>query len=330
MPGNDTFGTGTNPAEPSWQVGLVAPRDWNAILPELLLSWSDDERQSQLDRLIAAAEALAFDQFRLYATTRADQFGTPQFGAAMLVEILPGHAANTWPAAVLPAIAADETQTAIHLRMLGEQILVQLQSEQIPYLQSLIAEDQPLHAARLATAGLKCAGRLAFFGATTEAPKLLETPEDLASNLQLMSASQLSDGAFAALVKQTYVGSLDTPLVDGLRDVRDVLAGYRAVGTSGDQHWYVARDSQGEVGCLLLAEHAAAAQMELVYLGIVPTARGRRYGDELARSAKRIAREQGFSIVVLAVDLANDPAIGVYARCGFSQLTTRSLWILSS
>jgi ribosomal protein S18 acetylase RimI-like enzyme len=55
----------------------------------------------------------------------------------------------------------------------------------------------------------------------------------------------------------------------------------------------------------------------LVYLGVIPAARGHGYGLALTRHALWLARQFRRQRVVLAVDAANAPAISVYEAAGF-------------
>lgn len=127
---------------------------------------------------------------------------------------------------------------------------------------------------------------------------------------------------FAALVEASYAGTLDCPAMEGWRSIHDTLAGYAATGNSRTRYWWTIETHEGAAGVLLVAEHAATRQWELVYMGLIPTARGRG----LARHALRFLQEQSRDVdsVYLAVDGANDPAIRLYASVGFFELARRT------
>src|SRR5690606_30179312 len=82
------------------------------------------------------------------------------------------------------------------------------------------------------------------------------------------------------------------------------------------------------VGCLLLADHPATDQIELVYMGMVPEARGHGWGEHVVRQAQWLCRRRGCQRLVLAVDEANDPAVRMYASCGFVSFDRKALWLL--
>jgi ribosomal protein S18 acetylase RimI-like enzyme len=63
--------------------------------------------------------------------------------------------------------------------------------------------------------------------------------------------------------------------------------------------------------------------MELVYLGLVPQARGQDLGDILIRKALATAAEHHGSQMQLAVDSLNAPALKLYFRHGFKRVATK-------
>ena len=93
--------------------------------------------------------------------------------------------------------------------------------------------------------------------------------------------------------------------------------------------WRFVKQAGRDVGCLILAEHAEQDQVELVYMGLVPEARGRGWGALVARESLRIAASLGRARVVLAVDGANSPAVKAYERVGFLPWEQRSAFIKS-
>ena len=56
------------------------------------------------------------------------------------------------------------------------------------------------------------------------------------------------------------------------------MEGYRAVGDFDATNWLIAKDRDGDVGCLIVASHTKERIWELVYMGIVPEARGHGFG----------------------------------------------------
>jgi predicted N-acetyltransferase YhbS len=65
------------------------------------------------------------------------------------------------------------------------------------------------------------------------------------------------------------------------------------------------------------------AGLELVYMGIVPEARGKGLGDGLIRLGINALAEEGGGHIVTAVDAANGPARRLYHRHGFGYLHSK-------
>jgi ribosomal protein S18 acetylase RimI-like enzyme len=82
-----------------------------------------------------------------------------------------------------------------------------------------------------------------------------------------------------------------------------------------------------DVGVLLLADHPRAGHWELMYMGLVPEARGHGWGRHIARHAQWLARCAAVERIVLAVDAANRPALAMYERAGFAEWDRRSVFV---
>jgi ribosomal protein S18 acetylase RimI-like enzyme len=120
----------------------------------------------------------------------------------------------------------------------------------------------------------------------------------------------------AALLARTYENSLDLPMLDEVRAPGEVLEGYRCNGAFRPELWRFVRQAGIDVGCLLLTEHPHR-QWELVYMGLVPEARGRRLGHAVAAYAQALVGDLGGDRLLLAVDAANYPALAAYRQGGF-------------
>jgi ribosomal protein S18 acetylase RimI-like enzyme len=133
----------------------------------------------------------------------------------------------------------------------------------------------------------------------------------------------------ADVVERSYVDTLDCPALNGLRTGLEMLDEYEVAGSCGAKLWrFIVHDGR-DVGCLILAEHAEQDQVELVYMGLVPEARGRGWGAIVAGESLRIGASLGRARVVLAVDGANRPAVKAYEQVGFLPWEQRSAFIKS-
>jgi hypothetical protein len=128
-------------------------------------------------------------------------------------------------------------------------------------------------------------------------------------------------------VQATYESSLDCPTLDGLRTMEDILAGYRATGSFGPERWLVVRQGGQDVGCPLLADHPQDQHWELVYMGLVPSARGHGWGREIVRYGQWLTGQAGRPRLVVAVDEANRPALDMYAVEGFRAWDRRRVYV---
>ncbi len=66
-----------------------------------------------------------------------------------------------------------------------------------------------------------------------------------ATRLELESYAENQAPRMAALVEQTYEATRDCPAMNGMREMTDVLAGYRAAGTFDPGRWFFLRSRGG-------------------------------------------------------------------------------------
>jgi GNAT superfamily N-acetyltransferase len=136
------------------------------------------------------------------------------------------------------------------------------------------------------------------------------------SDLEFEPYRESQHDRLAALVARTYENSLDLPILDDLRTPEEVLEGYRHNGVFRPEAWRFVRRAGEDIGCLLLTEHTHQ-QWELIYMGLVPHARGGGLGRAITSFAQTLVRGFGGSQLLLAVDAANAPALAAYGRTGF-------------
>jgi mycothiol synthase len=133
----------------------------------------------------------------------------------------------------------------------------------------------------------------------------------------------------AQLIEATYADTLDCPMLNGRRNMDDTLTGYQSAGVFDPRRWFFVRHRECDVGCLLLADHPQHDNWELVYMGLVPSARGSRWGQAVVRHAQWLTRQAGRERLVLAVDAANHPAVTMYTDVGFRTFGRRRVYLKS-
>ena len=110
------------------------------------------------------------------------------------------------------------------------------------------------------------------------------------AKLSLRNTRAANGERLADVIQRTYEGTLDCTALDGARDMDDVIDGYKATGVFRRQNWMFVRHGGADVGVLLLADHPAARQWELMYMGLVPEYRGSGWGRQIAHYAQWLAR----------------------------------------
>lgn len=149
------------------------------------------------------------------------------------------------------------------------------------------------------------------------------------STMRWRPAKILDDANLAQLIDQTFAGTLDCPALNGRRTPEEVLAGFldgRSLNDSSLQ-WELLGVEPGFVGCLLLQAHDNEL-MELVYMGLVPEARGQGLGKAMVAWAIQTAHRSACSTLVVAVDRGNWPAMNVYRDWGFQPHQCLQVWVV--
>ncbi len=131
-----------------------------------------------------------------------------------------------------------------------------------------------------------------------------------------------ADG-FAAVIEATYSGSQDCTVLEGLRSGREALASHRLSGRFSPDLWILYKVDETDVAVVLLNEHPEQSAVELVYFGVIPSARGRGYGKTALIQALNTATGRGCQLAFLAVDSRNHFATDIYRQIGFSHLSRR-------
>ncbi len=235
-----------------------------------------------------------------------------------LGQIHRGRTGSVWR----PRFAALENhQLGVSLTQLPANWLAQ---QELRLLQSLVDPHDAAAADWLRQSGFAHVARLAYLvwsDGPPPAPPVEKTPLQFA-----VSHREMAD-QFVRVIEQSYIGTLDCPALNGVRTTQEVLEGYREIGMHWPAAWLLAwRDGQ-PVGCLILADHPAANQCELVYMGLVPEARGQGLSPAIVRQAQELALQRGRPRLVLAVDLENQPALKLYDRNGFVLWDERDVFV---
>lgn len=236
---------------------------------------------------------------------------------AIWFTVHPGRTAAIWPPKLVDG-EPPETAQAL-LKSAAEQ----LDRLSIELVQALLSDSIGADAEQLRRGGFTHLTDLLYlFSATSHT-----TIAPPSGELEFEPVGEDRFERLQAIVERTYEGTCDCPSLNGVRTMSDVIAGYLATGDSRTELWRYVRHAGRDVGCLLLADHRTSGNLELVYMGLIPEARGRRWGAEIVRQAQDMTRDARCASLLLAVDAANTPALNMYLDAGLTQWERRSVFV---
>ena len=271
---------------------------------------SPDERQRQVEVLMEAVASGEISPQGLLGTSRGGQLT-----GAVFAKVEPGRAAMVWTPRLIdgePKATAAKLLDAASQWLAGRDVrIAQIQVELDHHNDDALARAH----------GYQSLGDLLYLvAAEGQFPvRLPQCPLDF-EPYDVENHKRL-----AKVVEATYQETLDCPQLNGVREIEDVIEGYRATGVFDPSRWLIVRHDGKDVGCLLLADHPEHENWELVYMGVAAAHRGHGWGMAIARHAQWLTRQAGRPRLVLAVDAGNAPAIKMYAAVGFQAWERRSV-----
>jgi GNAT superfamily N-acetyltransferase len=238
---------------------------------------------------------------------------------AIFANIMPGKTAQVW----LPRLENDEpSATALELL---QAIDVWLEEQCVELAQAIFERVSEAEERLLLQAGYVYLSDLLYLASPAE-----QFPENLpASQLEFTPYDPSRHEKLKSVIEATYLQTLDCPKLNDLRDMEEVVEGYRTSGVFLAKLWSLVRHEGKDIGCLLLVDHPEYDNVELVYMGVVPTARGRGRGMEIARFAQWQTKRQARARIVVAVDAMNEPAVRMYSAVGFQAWDRRRVYFRS-
>lgn len=186
-------------------------------------------------------------------------------------------------------------------------------------IQTLLAPERAERTiAALERAGYALLATLAYMCRPISSADFARSPED---EITWQPYTRLRHHRFAETIDATYRGSLDCPDLAGLRTVHDSISTHKQTGRFQPRRWRLAVMGRSPVGVALVNE--LRGRGELVYLGLVPEARGQGVGRALIDRAIQDTAEMGLARLALAVDTRNEPAVRLYDSAGFTETHRR-------
>jgi len=288
-------------------------------------SFPAEERTAQVASTIAAA----MDPEKTFADLWIARRGK-QIVAATWVQAAPGRTAVVWP----PQLVGGEPETTA--TALFKEVDARLKVGDFDLAQSVQMSEEGKIPDRLRRHGFQLAAKLLYLiydvvsTGDVERIGLVETvAEEHASPLEFEPFSESIADRLMNLVERTYIDTQDIPVLNNLRTMADVLDGYRNTGSFDPHNWFFVQSGGSDIGCLLLADHPSLEQVELIYMGVVPEARGQGLGKRITERAKRHTRQVGRRQLILGVDAENSPALLTYTSAGFRKCQERWVFLHS-
>jgi ribosomal protein S18 acetylase RimI-like enzyme len=279
-----------------------------SLYPTVLALLHLDE--SQVHMLLTSAAEGRLSMEGLFHARRDQDYVGAAWG-----QIVPGRTAFTWPPRLQPGV--DSSVSAGLLQAVDQYLL----GAGITLSQAVLPDAVCADAQRLLAAGYSHFADLDYVAC----PRSRFPSSPPPSSLDFFILHPKQNARFASIIESTYHNTLDCDNLDQIRTTADTITGYQMTGQHRPEWWLIAQHQGADVGCLIMADHEADDQCEVVYMGIVPEARGRGFGRQLVEHALWLAACQDRQRLVLAVDRRNWPARNIYTASGFQAWATRSI-----
>ena len=235
-----------------------------------------------------------------------------EFVGACWVQLTAGQTAVVW----LPP--ADCAAAADLMRAMSDF----LDARRVVLAQFLASEESSVDTELLVVADFQKLARLAYLAIDKPLCPSKQPDGPLSFRPHAAEESQ----RLGELLQRTYEGSYDCPRLNGVRSPADVIEGYRQQGTFASERWFFVQRDGHDVGTLILTSHEDSGNWELVYMALVPAARGAGLGKQILEFAMWQAASAGAERLVLAVDEANPYALEMYQRAGFVAWDYRTVY----
>ncbi len=224
-------------------------------------------------------------------------------------------------------LSSVRSPSQVHQRAaLLEHALAYLKEQDVDLAQSLLpCDDQLGHEAHV-NGGLLPLTTLLYMERSLARP--FKSPP-VPDGIELIPWTESMDETLGCILDATYEDTLDCPGLCGLRRTEDIILGHKSCGRQDPGGWILARIDGAFAGAILVNHSRNDDNVELVYIGLAPAARGRGLGAFLLQTL--LARYSGSSFrrMTLAVDTKNLPAIQIYEALGFRGTGHRNAYIAS-
>ena len=289
------------------RLAVATPEQMHSAMELLLLTPHQRAGAEEIDAFTQSLRVRGIDIFNTRIAARGDRLTY-----ALLPAVLPGRTLMLISGS--PAERASHADAALLIKSVTDEYL----ASDLSMMQVLVDPEDAISLANYAGCGFVRMAELIYL----EGPTRLATYEFPAGvTLESYSAELHED--FALAIRSSYEETLDCPALNGVRTIKDIMAGHRAAGEYNPNNWLLLRDAGVPAGVMILSKTPDSFVMEVVYVGLAPRARGRGLGIRLMLLAITRAYEARCQRLMVAVDAQNTPALNMYFRAGMQRIGSR-------
>ncbi|MCX7421980.1 MAG: GNAT family N-acetyltransferase [Planctomycetia bacterium] len=258
---------------------------------------------------------------------------------ALLLRMQPDAVAFLWPPVVSWEAAKivplpSTKQTPVLAEEIEDALLHAAQKHldnlDVRLAQSLLELNQSQEQAALSRNGIQRLTTLTFFEYRTTAHRRPKANIGSGLNARLthiVYRRSRNHRRFAELIEQTYCSSLDCPEVNGIRSASQSLNVYAESGPIIPDLWRVYCQGRHDVGVILVINRPEQKAWEVVYLGVVESARQKGVARLMVTDVINSAHEALIERLMIVVDARNHPAISLYESLGFTPFDERVAFV---
>ena len=213
-------------ATPPPEIRPIPPEQYGQALAMVLDRLPEVERQRQIAAALAAGQTDRGAMPGLLGAYRG-----PDLAGAGLAQIQAGRAAAVWPPRLVPG---EPPATAARLL---DQLCRFVAAGGVRMAQTLLEGDAAADEKVLREGGFRRLADLLYL----VSPQSTFPTSPPVSPLEFEPYSLTNHRRLARVVEATYRQTRDCPQLNGVRDVEDVLAGYRAAGVFDAGRWLLVR-----------------------------------------------------------------------------------------
>jgi mycothiol synthase len=294
----------------TFTVSRASPHDLMPALRILLGPVYDSEERAERCRDVFASGD--YDPEGLFVAR--NPAGT--LNGAALVQVLPGALGLAWP----PQGETCEIEDA-----LMQVACDWLRESGVKVCQAFASSLERSGMAPLERNGFKCVTQLVYLRRDVDLDSGWGIEPQEFANCLPGTGSLTPEQQDVLLASQE--DTLDCPELNGLRTPEEVLSSYFPDNQSNHCWWVTNGEGDKPVGVLLFDKGPEPSVLELSYLGLIPSARGRGLGGTALAFANRIAGQSGYCFVSVTVDARNEPALRLYQRYGFVETDRRDVFL---